>query len=514
MIDHASELTEASQELIDAVARHNGRKAPRLPVAKTPSPLPLPADMDQATAQLAAMLQHIDPDLGYDDWTHVQMAAYHDTGGSDEAFEIVNAWSSQGHKYCGEEELRSKWNSFGDYTGTPVTIRTLIKMLADRGIHWIDVCDAVEPQFVRCEYKVIHPNDQSPIPPSEPDNPLNRYSLKGKLQQLEKEAVNQVFILMYIALMGQITVFYAAPNTGKTLITLWLLIQAIKLGKVDPSKIYYINVDDSQAGLVEKLRLAEEHDFHTITEGRSDFRTNDLLDILTDLIVNGQSKGVVIILDTLKKFTDLMDKRRSTEFSKVIRRFVMQGGTCIALAHTNKNLGRDGKPVYAGTSDIIEDADCAYTLQVVSDADARERVVAFVNIKRRGNVNQRAAYCYSNDDGLSYSDLFDSVKPVDGTELVILKQAAELRSDAEVIDVVIACIQEGIDTKIKLKETVAERSGISKKAANRLIEKYTGTDHGRHKWTYTVRERGAQVFRLLDPGPIPDSPEDTENLKS
>lgn len=314
--------------------------------------------------------------------------------------------------------------------------------------------------------------------------------------------------------MGEITVFYAAPNTGKTLFTLWLLIQSIKSGKVDPSKIYYVNVDDSLSGLIDKLRLAVKYGFNMIAEGHNNFRASDLLDIMNDMIDKGLCKGVVIILDTLKKFTNIMDKRTSTEFSRILRRFIMQGGTCIALAHTNKNLGRDGKPVYAGTSDILEDADCAYTLQVISDADASERVVEFVNIKRRGNVSQRAAYCYSNDDGLSYSEIYDTVKPVDGTELVTLKQAAELRSDTDVIDVVIACIRDGINTKIKLKEAVAERSGISKKGAGRLIEKYSGPDPALHKWTFTVRDRGAQVFSLLEPGTIPDSPEDTGNLIS
>ncbi|MDD5176314.1 MAG: hypothetical protein PHQ05_07845 [Sterolibacterium sp.] len=33
----------------------------------------------------------------------------------------------------------------------------------------------------------------------------------------------------------------------------------------------------------------------------------------------------------------------------------------IALAHTNKNLGCDGKLIYGGVSDIVNDVDCAYT---------------------------------------------------------------------------------------------------------------------------------------------------------
>ena len=35
-----------------------------------------------------------------------------------------------------------------------------------------------------------------------------------------------------------------------------------------------------------------------------------------------------------KKFTDLMDKRMSTDFGIIARGFVSAGGTLIALAHT------------------------------------------------------------------------------------------------------------------------------------------------------------------------------------
>ena len=56
----------------------------------------------------------------------------------------------------------------------------------------------------------------------------------------------------------------------------------------------------------------------------------------------------MIILDTLKKFTDLMNKKASSEFGKLARTFVGAGGTIIALAHTNKNKDEEGKGVTGG----------------------------------------------------------------------------------------------------------------------------------------------------------------------
>ena len=99
-----AQLAEANQALIEAIFRHNGREAPRRPqIPQRPSPSPR-CDDERLTA-LGAMLDHIDPDSGYEDWLHVLMAIHHETGGSDEGLAFADAWSSQGQKYCGEREF-------------------------------------------------------------------------------------------------------------------------------------------------------------------------------------------------------------------------------------------------------------------------------------------------------------------------------------------------------------------------------------------------------------------------
>jgi hypothetical protein len=368
------------------------------------------------------------------------------------------------------------------------------------------VCDTLEPQFTACADNVSHEDTQHPVLPQESENPLDLFSLTGRLQQLEREAIEQVALIDDLVLLGQFTVFYGAPNTGKTLLMLKLLIQAIRSARIDPALVYYLNVDDSQAGVIQKLGIAEDAGFHLLAEGYRGFHANVFLKLLNDLIRSGYAKGVVIILDTLKKFTDVMDKRAGTEFSKVIRRFIMQGGTCIALAHVNKKPGADGRPVYAGTTDIVEDADCAYILRVISGADAAEKVVVFENIKRRGDVCQRVAYSYRNAGGISYSELFQSVRPVDEARVPSLEEAEKLESDAAVIDAISECIRAGINTKMLLALHAAQRSGVSKRTALNVIDHYTGWDPEKHRWNYTVGERGAKAYRLLNPIPAGTDP--------
>ena len=364
------------------------------------------------------------------------MVIYHETGGSEEGFELANAWSSIGSKYKGIKEIRTKWNSFQAYKGRPITIATLIKMARENGLE-SPVSDF--PEFdIPAETVVIESSVHEAIKkPTKAKNSLDKYSLKGKSEDIAKQALEQVLILGELAILGQLTVFFAAPNTGKTLFTLWLLIEAIKKGLIDPSSLYYVNVDDTRSGLSEKLPLADEYGFHILAEGYEKFDASMLLDLIQDLIEKDQARGVVIILDTLKKFTNLMDKNSASSFTKVARRFATKGGTIIALAHTNKNLGTDGKAVPTGTSDIRDDFDCAYTLSQISSEDGC-RVVQFENIKRRGNVALTAAYSYSIEQAVSYNEILLSVQLVDELEIEPMKQAAVIKADTEMIDVVIA----------------------------------------------------------------------------
>lgn len=518
-IDTAADLTIVGQDFIDAVFRHNGAEPPREHAVREPRDLSSASRLATVTLpHLAAMLDQADPDCGYEDWCTILMAAHHDTGGSEAGFALVNEWSARGRKYCGERELRAKWRSFDGYTGKPITVGTLKHYLAQRGKDVAEICAAAEPQFELCGHESVEPTPRPPsdqasrsIPELVPDagaasdqelSPaliLTAYSLVGSLKKLKKEMLEQKRLLDGIALIGQATVLYAAPNTGKTLLVLWMLIQAIKEGRVDPSNVFYINCDDSMNGLVQKLELAERYGFHMLAEGHEGFEARIFLQILNKVISSGQAKGVVIVLDTLKKFADLMDKRISSNFMTIVRKFVLKGGTAILLAHTNKRPGPDGKPIFAGTSDVRDDVDGGYIMWVTSEPGAAEKVVQFENIKSRGNVRQQATFAYRAADGVSYLDRLASVRQVDDAEAVVLEAAAELRSDAEFIATVRACIGEGIVKRMDLMVATGQRSKCGRRKAQDLLDKYTGTDSLQHHWTFDVQARGAKVYRLLAP---------------
>ena len=79
-------------------------------------------------ATLAALLNHIDPDVGFDDWMRVLMVIFYETSGSEDGFELADTWSSEGCKYKGTKDVRRMWRCFKPDHPKPVRIGTLIRM--------------------------------------------------------------------------------------------------------------------------------------------------------------------------------------------------------------------------------------------------------------------------------------------------------------------------------------------------------------------------------------------------
>lgn len=351
--------------------------------------------------------------------------------------------------------------------------------------------------------EVIYPEV---APSTPPDNNLSKFVLNGLSDQYEKQMLDDLFVLGAMVLLGQWTVIYAQYNTGKTLLVFYMLMESISNNIIDPKNVYYINADDNHVGLTQKLKLAEEYGFNMVAPGHKGYKSADLLPILNDLSKSGKAHGIIIILDTLKKFTDLMDKRMLREFNGVVRMFISQGGTVIGLAHVNKKLGADGKPVYAGTSDIIDDADCAYVLHTL-DESGGIKTVEFENKKNRGKVASRVAYSYPIEDGIGYLELLSSIKLVDDSTASTLRINIEKLDSVSVdpISTIKDCIREGFISKMKLAAEVAVRSGNSKRSVLQCIERLTGNDPTLHHWNFQVGERGAKQFHILEGG---------ENLKN
>ncbi|HCG8624629.1 TPA: hypothetical protein NJ576_005414, partial [Vibrio parahaemolyticus] len=175
---------------------------------------------------------------------------------------------------------------------------------------------------------------------------LIELAINEDLDNIKKNAAESVFIFDRLVLKGQSSTLFAPPNAGKTLLIINQLKQAHAAGLTNDLSVFYINADDTQNGVIEKTEILESIGVHVLVPGYNGFESHSLLAILDGLSDDNAAKDVVIIVDTLKKFADTMDKKHMRRFGITVRDFVMRGGTFIGLGHTNKNRDGDNKLVY------------------------------------------------------------------------------------------------------------------------------------------------------------------------
>lgn len=343
-------------------------------------------------------------------------------------------------------------------------------------------------------------------PTGEEDAPfsLSAFSLTGMAQAMKAKMLEDTFVLENLAIAGQMTAFYAKPNAGKTLMTLRLLIDSIKRGDVKGENVFYINADDNYRGLVTKLELAERYGFHMLAPGHGGFDSAKFAEYLVQMTKEGIAQDTIIVLDTLKKFADLMDKQAASRFMNHVREFVSHGGTVIMLAHTNKHRDGDGKLVFAGTSDVVDDIDCAYMIDALDAGPADStKTVIFENFKSRGDVADSVTYRYSTRKGQGYNALVESVEKVSDEEAQQAAQIAainhRIEQNRDVIDVILEAMgdkREGVPKSVLLDAT--KEAGISRAKAQRIIKEHTGTNYLEgHRWRMEKGEKNAQMYSRL-----------------
>jgi len=149
------ELIHAADSYIETAIMLGAIDAAQIPKSK-PCPRQTPgrdryqpdeAPNPNSIEKLAALLECLDPDMGYDDWCRVGMALYNETHGSDEGLTLFDSWSSGGDKYKGARETSKKWGSFKLDHPNPLKIGTLIFMVNATGMGSAAIMAAFEDQF-------------------------------------------------------------------------------------------------------------------------------------------------------------------------------------------------------------------------------------------------------------------------------------------------------------------------------------------------------------------------------
>lgn len=335
--------------------------------------------------------------------------------------------------------------------------------------------------------------------PKKPRFTFDSITLNGNSKKMEEQMLKDVYVLDGVALLGQSTVIYASPNFGKTLIVLWLIIKAVENGNFEPSDLMYINADDSHKGLTLKLRLAEKYGVHMTAPGYNNFRANNLVQMLRDFVIYDEARGKIIVLDTLKKFTDLMDKKAGSEFGVIAREFTAKGGTLISLAHVNKNKDSDGKSIMAGTSDISDDADCIFIGDVISDTS--EKIVELRNTKDRGEVQKKISFSYDQTEK-DYFKLLGTVSKMDNDKAGLKRKADQnkqfINENIQIINYIKELIYSGVNSQKEIINLCNENHNAAKNKTHKLLNRFTGNNPDEGKlWKRVARDKNRYEYRLL-----------------
>lgn len=486
------------------------------PTRNTSIPAPETNGTERDLNRIGAILNYCDPNSEYEEWRNIIFSVTSYLGINGRTIKLLDEWSSKAvepDKYLGINDVEQQVNKYKPHYG--ITIKTLYQYANQAGADISAIENEFKPLASEVGFTTIPPAIAPNLRQVDTATTINsgglhQFSLNGLSSDMKKKMLDEKYIVKDLAILGQLTVFYAAPNTGKTLVTLSEISKAITIDNLDGNKLFYINADDGYNAAVFKLQYAEKAGFNMIIPdiGKSDiiesnedsrFRCDDIVTHLNHMIVNNEAHGCIVIFDTLKKFTDVMNKTVQSEFNKVLRSFSAKGGSVIALAHTNKREDANGRKIHAGTSDIKDDFDCAYIVDTF-DESSDIKTVCFTNDKARGDVTKEVYFQYSTEEGINYFDLLESVKRVD-------KPSASSALNNEIITVIHSHIRNGVQKKTEL--VTAAHNDLKDSYSKADIKKVLIAKEG-IEWSCDVGERNVHFYTSKRPQ-APSLPEKLKN---
>ena len=209
---------------------------------------------------------------------------------------------------------------------------------------------------------------------------LNAGIMQNPIEELFKmkvteEIVTQIedasFLWRELIPRGHMVVICAKPNGGKTTFMVHVAGEIVAEGieLEEPKQVIYINADASASDIKHYQEHAARHGYTLLNPDITGKSNEDVIKLIKAMAESKESyHHVVLILDTLKKFAEVMNKRSQKAFYNHLRALTSKGMTIICLSHTNKYEDDNGKPVYEGTGDIRSDFDdLIYLLPVKND---------------------------------------------------------------------------------------------------------------------------------------------------
>jgi hypothetical protein len=315
--------------------------------------------LDPDADQLAACLARIDPEIAYDEWIKVGMAIHHETEGSEDGFDLWDAWSSGGLSYEGAEDLRPHWLSFRSNRERTVGIGTLLAMSSPARAE--DFEDLTDDPLADGEKRRFHLHTIAELKVQEPP----RWFVKGVLPQ---------------AALG---VLYGETGSGKTFFLLDLVAH-IAAGrpwrdhKVNQASVVYVCAEGAGGFRNRIAALGRSFDAELplrVVLDVPNFLEDDDKELASE--INRSGGAELIVIDTLAQTTPGANENASDDMGAALarcRRLAAKTGAMVLLVH---HAGKDLKRGARGWSGLKAAAD----FEIEISADGAHHLAKITKLK-------------------------------------------------------------------------------------------------------------------------------------
>lgn len=229
--------------------------------------------------------------------------------------------------------------------------------------------------------------------------------------------------------------------------------------------------EDASAGDIPALHEhAKRHGYQLLNSTLSGATPEDQIKVLRGFVKEkARLERFVFIIDTLKKYSDLMSKGSAKAFLNLMRQLTQLGATVILLGHTNKHKGADGKLIFEGVGDVRNDVDeLIYIEATPKDA------VGIVTLTMKPDKVR----CAIRESTFQLDTRTMDLRRLDHVvDVAALNEAARQRQeDDEVIAVVLRILRPGGMPHTALLDRVVKETGKSRTASQRVVDRYLSDD--------------------------------------
>lgn len=333
-----------------------------------------------------------------------------------------------------------------------------------------------------------------PIPVEKPSKGFLDGAFKEFMvsEEVIQSMSNPDWLYENLLLRGHLVAIPAPPNAGKTTILFHIAEQLARKGL----RVIYVNADISGGDAKQFWHRAEETGIELLLPDLANKPMSDLLEVLRKLSRGEESLGeVVLFIDTLKKITDVINKRESKEVYRILRALTSKNATVVLLSHTNKHPGADGKRVYEGTGDLRADVDELIYLEPVKNPDG-SILVSTIPDKVRGSFDS-ITFRITKEREVTQEGVY-----VDTHQLS--KDALQLEKDQDLIDAIEGILGSGSKNQSQILEHCKNTTGYGAPTARKVLQRYSESGGvGRMRWNTKRGDQNAIFYSLLGQPEIP-----------